>query len=604
MPAAGWMWRWRGDRGAGERASAPVLAAARGEPLGQLLHLGARALLAAAEADRAGLWLSGDRRGESGAGSVVEAEPGPIPEQWKRLDVSTPFLRAALESTDPLRVEFAAEELTPHLGPLIGMRSAIWIPLRANGRTFGLAMAAYAKPPGGVDIDALRARADEIALAVQHDRNFRHGEQAAEEQQTQLRLSRAILCGVSTDSILRQIAHAARHYTQAEFVSLGRGAEPPLIGEGWDGAPGWLGTLQQEGFSQLWRGVFEEGRESELPGGILESVTPASTDGAPAILDRVVALPIERRNGTRGVLMAGFSRAEDAEENLHRLEGYALLAATALDREAAREERMASSETLRKIIEDSGECLLVIDGDGKILEASRAAALLLFPTWGGMQDAMLEELFSPFARDGVAEWRERFLPVGPELTQGNEIRPPVFEAELERGGIVRMHLRREITGTGGAGPRWLLFFEEQANGRVEERAAQQMLRESEERLEAELGGLLESIDSGVLLLDANGRIRMASARLASIFGFESRRLQEFRTIHGLIDTVAQNFLRPAETVARWREHVARGSESSWDEIELVRPSRKSWSGLRGPFTKRAENGLAGWKCIGTSPGRG
>src|ERR1700691_209441 len=124
MPAAGWIRRWRGDRGAEERANAPVLAAARGEPLGQLLHLGARALLAAAGADRAGLWLSGDRRGESGAGSVVEGEPGPIPEQWKRLDISTPFLRAALESTDPLRVEFAAEEETPHLGPLIGMRSA------------------------------------------------------------------------------------------------------------------------------------------------------------------------------------------------------------------------------------------------------------------------------------------------------------------------------------------------------------------------------------------------------------------------------------------------------------------------------------------------
>ena len=98
MPAVGWMRKWRGGRGAEDRASAPVLAAARGEPLSQLLHLGARALLAGANADRAGLWLSGDRRGESGTGCVVEAEPGPIPEQWKRLDVSMPFLRAALES--------------------------------------------------------------------------------------------------------------------------------------------------------------------------------------------------------------------------------------------------------------------------------------------------------------------------------------------------------------------------------------------------------------------------------------------------------------------------------------------------------------------------
>jgi hypothetical protein len=81
MSAAGWMRRWRGGRGTEDQASAPVLAVARGEPLSQLLQLGARALLVAAGADRAGLWLSGDRRGESGTGCVVEAVPGPIPEQ-------------------------------------------------------------------------------------------------------------------------------------------------------------------------------------------------------------------------------------------------------------------------------------------------------------------------------------------------------------------------------------------------------------------------------------------------------------------------------------------------------------------------------------------
>src|ERR1700693_2164933 len=106
MPAVGWMRRWRGGRGAEDRGRGAVLAAARGEPLSQLLHLGARALLAAADADRAGLWLSGDRRGESGSGCVAEKVPGPVPEQWKRLDVSTPFLRAALEATGPLQVEF------------------------------------------------------------------------------------------------------------------------------------------------------------------------------------------------------------------------------------------------------------------------------------------------------------------------------------------------------------------------------------------------------------------------------------------------------------------------------------------------------------------
>jgi PAS domain S-box-containing protein len=578
MPAAGWMRRWRGVRGSEDRASAPVLAAARGEPLSQLLNLGARALLAAADADRAGLWLSGDRRGESGTGCVAEKLPGPIPEQWKRLDVSTPFLRAALEGTNPLQVEFISGETASYLGPLIGMHSAVWIPLRERGRTFGLAMVGYARPPGQLDLDALRERADEITLAVQHHRNARRNELAAEELRAQLRLSRAILCGVSADSILPQIARAARHYVQAEFVALGRGGAPPIAGEGWDGAAGCLAILHQESLLQLWRNVFNEGRESEIPGEALANLSSGSTEFPHAVLDRVVAFPIEVRSGTRGVLMAGLLRSEDSSEDFARLESYALLAASALDREAAREERTASNETLRRIIEDSGECLIVIDAEGKILETSRAAALLLCTPWGRVNGTLLEESFSTVARDAVIEWRERLpSPAPAPALKKKEAAPVALEAALVRGGVIRMHLRREIAGMGGNQPSWLI--------QIEDQEAQQTRREAEERLEAEMAGLLDSIESGVLLLDADGRILMASDRLAAIFGFESRRLLELRTIDAMIDNLTYHFIRPAETAARWREHVRQGDQASWDEFELIRPSRKIVERFARPIYK-------------------
>ncbi len=586
MPAVGWIRRWRGGRGAEDHVNAPVLAAARGEPLSQLLHLGARALLETAAADRAGLWLSGDRRGESGTGFVVEAVPGPIPEQWKRLDVSTPFLRAALESPNPLHVEFIAGETAPRLGPLIGMNSAVWIPLRESGRTFGLAMVGYARPPGQLDLDALRARADEITLAVQHYRSSRRSELAAEERRAQLRLSRAILCGVSADSILPQIARAARHYLQAEFIALGRGSAPPMAGEGWDGATEWLTVLhQQENLVQLWREVLKDGRESEISGEELANLSGASTEVPHPILDRVVAIPIEVRSVTRGVLMAGLLRSEDSAEDFSRLETYALLGASALDREAAREERTASNENLRKIIEDSRECLIVLDGEGKILEASRAAAMLLFAPWGRMDGTLLDELFSPVARDAVTEWRNRFHAPAAASSQKTEAPPAALEAALDQGGVVRLHLRGGMTGLGGNGPRWLI--------QVEDQRAQETLREAEERLEAEMAGLLDSIESGVLLLDADGRILMASDRLAAIFGFESRRLLEFGTIDALIASLAYHFLRPAETAARWREHVRQGDVASWDEFELAHPSRKIVERFARPLYK-ADGTRLGW----------
>ncbi|MGH9679708.1 MAG: GAF domain-containing protein, partial [Candidatus Acidiferrales bacterium] len=197
MAASNWLRKWRRRRTEEGHGRAVVRAAAGDDSVDQLLDLGVRALLATGEADRAGVWLAGEPRGESSRGRVLEALPGPIPDQWKQLDISTPFLRAALESTDPLRVEIGPSEAAPHFGPLVGMRAAIWMPLRTRNRTFGLAMVAHARPGADPNLEALRARADEIALAVRHVRDSRQLDLASEELRAQARLSRAILCGVS-----------------------------------------------------------------------------------------------------------------------------------------------------------------------------------------------------------------------------------------------------------------------------------------------------------------------------------------------------------------------------------------------------------------------
>jgi signal transduction histidine kinase/CheY-like chemotaxis protein len=337
---------------------------------------------------------------------------------------------------------------------------------------------------------------------------------------------------------------------------------------------------------RLWRTVFKEGRESEIPGeAVANFFSGCSTDFPCPVLDRVVALPIEGRSGTRGVLMAGlFVRPEDSEEDFLRLESYALLAASALDREAAREERTASTEILRRIIEDSPENLVLLDDRGKILEASRAATALFAPI-KRMEGVQLEELFSPAEREAVIGWREGFPSPAFALEHEKEMTPVALDAARARGGVVQMRLRRAIGGTRGNGPRWLLH--------VEEQGAQESARESEERLVTEMAALLESIESGVLLLDADGQIHMASDRLAAIFGLESRTLREFGGIEAMIGSLSYHFLRPAETAARWREHVRQGDEASWDEIELVRPSRKIVERFARPLYKPGGTRL-GW----------
>ena len=90
-------------------------------------------------------------------------------------------------------------------------------------------------------------------------------------------------------------------------------------------------------------------------------------------------------------------------------------------------------------------------------------------------------------------------------------------------------------------------------------------------LEVALDGIMDSIDSGILLLDAGGRVRVVSDRFAQIMGVEARAMMELGTVEALIDSVASRFRHPAEAAARWREHIRRADEASWEEVELARP---------------------------------
>jgi signal transduction histidine kinase/FixJ family two-component response regulator len=498
----------------------------------------------------------------------VQSDAGPIPEQWNALDISAPFLRAALESTSPLRVDLVADEVTPQLGPLAGMHSVIWVPLRAGHRTVGLGMVGYARSPEKLDLNmgALRTLAEEIALSVQYPFLSVVKSRGGEDVKDQARLFRCLQADAAGDSAFRQIARTVRNFTRAEFIALGGGNVPPLAEEGWNGAPELLTALREEGVLQLWRKVQREGRKAEIPEYEAAKISGALRGFQQQSLHRIVAIPMEVRQKTRGVLMAGFARSENADDDVSILEYYAMLASLALERNAAREEQAASEKILLKMVEDSTECLLMIDAHGKILETSRAAAMELFAPWGRMEGTLLEELFFPAMRKEVIAWRGQICSV--EVTSAKEkgSAAAVLQGTLERGGTVRMTLRCEVAGNNGNMPRWVIH--------VEQPRTRQISHEAEERLQAEMAGLLASIESGVLIFDADGRILMASDRLAAIFGMESRHILEIGTIHGLIDNLSYYFARPVETATRWREHILQNEEASWDEIELVHPSRR------------------------------
>jgi signal transduction histidine kinase/ActR/RegA family two-component response regulator len=568
MSTSGWIRRWKSSGIPAEQTRALVRASARGDPLGQVLDVAVQSLLETSSADRAGLWLAGERGGESGWGRVIESKSGPVPEQWKRLDISTPFLRSALKSPEPLRVDFGRDDTTPPLGPLVGMYGAIWISIRVGSRTLGLAMVGYTRSHAALqlDLEPLRAWSDEVALAVARHRDARQKESADEELRSLGRLSRAILRGVSVESILPQVARAARHHLQAEFVALGRASASPMLAESWDGPEEWRAAIQQQPFLHLWHKVLEEGREAELGGEAFPAPPVSATNQAAPALDRVIAIPIEVRRRTCGVLMAGLLPSQNLVGDLARLECYALLAASALEQEAARAERTAWVQSLRQVVEESSEYLVFVDEEGRIQDASRAARTLLRMDPGCTEDERLEEFFAPSARNAVAEWRESVTRRDPGHEPGVDRLVIPLEAALTVGSVVRLHLRSTVEACGNDARRWLIYFEDHGSREAH--------LEEVRRLKVEMLGVMDSIDSGVVMLDAAGNIRVVSDRFAQIVGLQARGLLELGTIDALIDSLAGRFTHPGETAARWREHVRRGDEARWDELEFARPSRK------------------------------
>ena len=139
-----------------------------------------------------------------------------------------------------------------------------------------------------------------------------------------------------------------------------------------------------------------------------------------------------------------------------------------------------------------------------------------------------------------------------------------------------------------------------ARERLEEWAAPAALALVEER-RAEivherdqwLGALLDSMENAVLLLEADGRVRLANARLPALLGIEPGRMARIKTFEELLDAVRGNLRDARGAEARWREIQRREDEAAWDEVELERPVPRVLERFARPV-RTAEGERLGW----------
>jgi len=204
------------------------------------------------------------------------------------------------------------------------------------------------------------------------------------------------------------------------------------------------------------------------------------------------------------------------------------------------------------VFESSGEALLLTDLSGVIYRTNERARQLL----------------------GLRETNARGIGLGTVLAEqsganllllcdaANASKGSSVEAALVTGHPIRITLRSVLNH-----PRSLLLC-------LEEGSLVQRAEANWRRVEAELQSILDWVPTGILVFDRAGHLRFSSARFSQLFGVDARALRDTKTIEDMREVLSPRFDNPKTFSAPW-ESFARGEgETSHDELEMLRPSRR------------------------------
>jgi signal transduction histidine kinase/DNA-binding NarL/FixJ family response regulator len=111
-------------------------------------------------------------------------------------------------------------------------------------------------------------------------------------------------------------------------------------------------------------------------------------------------------------------------------------------------------------------------------------------------------------------------------------------------------------------------------------------------VEAQLASVAEAAESGILLFDANGAVRLMNDRFFELVGLSRQGLNGADTWQLLAQAVAEQFADRDEFLRDWKELAENPAGASCDELHLRGPSAKHIERFSRPVTD-AEGGFAG-----------
>ena len=549
-------------------------AAAESAPQEELAREAIRVLRERSDADRIGVWLEpqahsekDDERPTSFRGVIWDKDADATPPEWIRMSPEFPLPQELLCGRTVEQVlDGSGKEAV--LGPLIEMHRALWVPVARGGRLRGVLLAATRAKQGALPKIPFESVAAELLLAVELEEQQR----AALELRADIKLVRQMLeeleRGTPEDSILASIVEDCAKTRvpdggiNALFAGIGIKSEGAvrMIFPWQKGDTAWTEALESEPISRIYRQAFENRRVmgSEL------RFSRSRTE-----LARIVALPLEAGGQILGVLVVGLRGGSASLATLERLELRASFATAVLARENRNAEDRRKSAWQRAILESSGIAAFLLTAEGRIAALSHGATDLLGVASGngawehskknpetrppapGMEE--FAALFSPSEQERATAWVRR---ISREIHTGRSPVEDGSEFVLRNGQHVRVSMVLPADGEIAA---------------VTLDAVKNESEFSSERTEAELLNVLEWLEEGVVLFDANDGIRAMNGRFAQIAGLTPAEIAEIKSLEDLINRLKNDAAEPDSFVLHWRELARTSDGGVRDELRLARP---------------------------------
>jgi len=524
-------------------------------------------------AERFGVWLeppAGDETVPASQvvfrGEVRERGEGKRPGHWTSLSVELPLPLDLLSVGKTAELKLQGELRHPLLGPTLGMRHLLWVPVFGRNLLRGLILLAAEDAGSALPRVLAEDVAAELALALEAEEQTRLAEERKADLELTSRVHTLLAENADPDRILAELAETCtrgdgpggvgavfaligeRRIGLAVAAPSGARAEERLRIRALSGDPAWGHSVEQGPLEMFWRQAVET-----------LQVTGAEPGALPLArtIARVVAIPLTSEGAARGVLLAGLPRGRTSLESLGRLERRALLAAQVLQQLERRSERARAETWGLALLESSDHPVLLLDRGGFLKALSRGArkVLSLGAAAPGVRwekpELRFAELFRPREWESISRWLQSGAGGSPAVAAAG-----VLNAELKDGTGVEC---RQLD----------LSTPEILAVRVE-RAAVPGERRKED-VEAELRQTVGWMTDGVAVFDDAGGIRAANENFYRLLGVPREEAAGLRSLEDLLGKVAPHAADPEEFARRWRALGELGQEECQEDLAMKWP---------------------------------